>query len=300
MPPTTIPYGMRMPGRLFSPDEYRFGYQGQFAEHDEETGYNAFEARLWDSRIGRWMSPDPAGQFWSPYLGMGNSPVNGVDPDGEFVIVDDFIIGGFKGLFNDEGFWQSGCRHAINSAKIWGGLFASDRNLSISRRAWQIISRFTWELPQTTLGFIFAHSTNMMGDVSLVDYYGGATAVRDESLMTGGLALGSFITGDDRLTASPYNSLFQHEYGHYLQSRSISGGLFWVFKYGLPSIINAINHPFTHDSHWSEQDANLRSKKYWNQNLYGMGSWRENSNPILKDSYIVNMPLLDLLKKRIK
>ncbi len=77
-----FPYGMRMPGRLFSPDEYRFGYQGQFAEHDEETGYDAFEARLWDSRIGRWMTPDPAGQFWSPYLGMGNSPMNGVDPDG--------------------------------------------------------------------------------------------------------------------------------------------------------------------------------------------------------------------------
>ena len=27
--------------------------------------------------------PDPAGQFWSPYLGMGNSWPNGVDPDGE-------------------------------------------------------------------------------------------------------------------------------------------------------------------------------------------------------------------------
>jgi RHS repeat-associated protein len=60
-----------------------FTYQGQFAEEDEETGYNAFEARLWDNRAARWMAPDPAGQYWSPYLGMGNSPMNGVDPDGE-------------------------------------------------------------------------------------------------------------------------------------------------------------------------------------------------------------------------
>ena len=28
------------------------------------------------------MSMDPYGQYASPYLGMGNSPVNGVDPDG--------------------------------------------------------------------------------------------------------------------------------------------------------------------------------------------------------------------------
>jgi hypothetical protein len=28
------------------------------------------------------MVPDPAGQFWSPYLGMGNNWMNGVDPDG--------------------------------------------------------------------------------------------------------------------------------------------------------------------------------------------------------------------------
>jgi hypothetical protein len=32
--------------------------------------------------IGRWMSTDPYGQFYSPYLGMGNNPVIGIDPDG--------------------------------------------------------------------------------------------------------------------------------------------------------------------------------------------------------------------------
>lgn len=79
------PFGMEMPNRQFTlGSSYRFGYQGQFAEKDEETGYNHFEARDWDGRIGRWMAPDPAGQFFSPYLGMGNNPVSGVDPDGRF------------------------------------------------------------------------------------------------------------------------------------------------------------------------------------------------------------------------
>ena len=32
--------------------------------------------------LAHWISPDPYGQFSSPYLSMGNNPVNGVDPDG--------------------------------------------------------------------------------------------------------------------------------------------------------------------------------------------------------------------------
>lgn len=86
------PFGMPMPERTYTSGilsgAYRFGYQGQFAEKDPETGYNQFEARLYDPRIGRWMIPDPAGQFWSPYLGMGNNWVSGVDPDGEKYFVN--------------------------------------------------------------------------------------------------------------------------------------------------------------------------------------------------------------------
>ena len=59
---------------------YRYRFQGQ--EKDSETGKEAFEARLWDSRIGRWLTIDPAGEFFSPYLGMGNNPISIIDPDG--------------------------------------------------------------------------------------------------------------------------------------------------------------------------------------------------------------------------
>src|SRR5690606_16618266 len=64
---------------------YRFGYQGQFAERDEETGWSHFQLRGYDAVIGRWMVPDPYRQHWSPYLAMGNSPVNFFDADGGFV-----------------------------------------------------------------------------------------------------------------------------------------------------------------------------------------------------------------------
>ncbi len=59
---------------------YRYAFQGQ--EIDQETGMEAFQLRLWDGRIGRWLSTDPYGQYNSPYLGMGNNPLSGIDSDG--------------------------------------------------------------------------------------------------------------------------------------------------------------------------------------------------------------------------
>ncbi|QKX03540.1 hypothetical protein HN014_00960 [Aquimarina sp. TRL1] len=77
------PGGMAMPNRNLQGD-YRYGYQGEFAETDPETGKPAFELRLYDPRINRWLAPDPYGQYHSPYVGMGNDWINGVDPDGGY------------------------------------------------------------------------------------------------------------------------------------------------------------------------------------------------------------------------
>jgi RHS repeat-associated protein len=79
------PFGMPMPNRNVE-GNYRYGYQGEFAEKEPELGQgvNSFELRLWDSRIGRWLTTDPYGQYSSPYLGMGNNPISFVDPDGGF------------------------------------------------------------------------------------------------------------------------------------------------------------------------------------------------------------------------
>jgi RHS repeat-associated protein len=76
------PFGLAMADRSYSSEKYRFGYQGQFAELDEETGWNSFELRMYEPVIGRWLVPDPAGQYYSPYLSMGNNPTISVDVDG--------------------------------------------------------------------------------------------------------------------------------------------------------------------------------------------------------------------------
>jgi RHS repeat-associated protein len=76
------PFGLPMENREITREDYRHGYQGQYSEKDKETGFNFFDLRLYDARIGRTLSPDPYGQFASPYSWVGNNPVSGVDPTG--------------------------------------------------------------------------------------------------------------------------------------------------------------------------------------------------------------------------
>src|SRR5690606_34275909 len=89
------PFGMPMPNKHTTDNNYRYAFQGQ--EKDGETGMEAFELRLWDGRLGRWLTVDPYHEFHSPYVGMGNNPISLVDPDG----------GSTEGVDNkDKGVWN--------------------------------------------------------------------------------------------------------------------------------------------------------------------------------------------------
>lgn len=37
---------------------------------------------MYDASIGKWLSRDPKKVGWSPYIGIGNNPINKIDPDG--------------------------------------------------------------------------------------------------------------------------------------------------------------------------------------------------------------------------
>ncbi|MNE34829.1 hypothetical protein D3C80_1285660 [compost metagenome] len=71
--------------------ENRYGYQGLYAEKDKEIGWNNLELRNYDAAVGRWLTTDPYGQYDSPYVGMGNNPITGVDKDGGAVEPPDII-----------------------------------------------------------------------------------------------------------------------------------------------------------------------------------------------------------------
>ena len=69
-------------------------YQSSYASYDSVTGYYDFLSRSYDPVLGRFFAVDPAGQFGSPYVGMGNMPMMTVDPDGELAWFVPLIIGG--------------------------------------------------------------------------------------------------------------------------------------------------------------------------------------------------------------
>lgn len=188
----------------------------------------------------------------------------------------------FKGLFNNESPWRRADREARNASRIHDGLFKSDPTKNFWGRIWEVVSRFTWQGIQTAAGYVSSHASNIFGTVTDVNYYGGATVVKgmNDGLFLGAgdpaVTLGNYIIGDRTIDANPNNSLFQHEYGHYLQSQEF--GFAYLTKIGLP---NAQTKRGFHNTHRTEQDANVRAFRYFNNNDPNFSSWNFADNPII-------------------
>ncbi|MEM9028469.1 MAG: RHS repeat-associated core domain-containing protein [Pseudomonadota bacterium] len=78
------PFGSLMPGN--SQDDgglaAHMAYRFAGTEYDAETGLYNNRARWYAPTLGRFLTPDPDYQYPSPYVYVGNNPVNGVDPTG--------------------------------------------------------------------------------------------------------------------------------------------------------------------------------------------------------------------------
>ncbi len=86
-------FGMEMPGMQYADNQaYRYGYNGKEKENElNEQNYD-FGARIYDSRIGKWLSTDPLEKKFisnSPYHFCLNNPIIYIDPDGKDVILKD-------------------------------------------------------------------------------------------------------------------------------------------------------------------------------------------------------------------
>jgi RHS repeat-associated protein len=84
-------FGLNMPGRTFQSEEYRYGFNGKEKDDEMKGSGNLYDfgARLYDPRLGRWLSVDPyetAYAFASPYNFALNTPIQAIDPDGYLVI----------------------------------------------------------------------------------------------------------------------------------------------------------------------------------------------------------------------
>jgi len=74
--------------------DYRFGFNGMEKDNEAKGQGNSYDfgARIYDSRLGRWLSVDPdvfEYPFVSPYISSLNSPIYLKDPNGKTVIIYD-------------------------------------------------------------------------------------------------------------------------------------------------------------------------------------------------------------------
>lgn len=223
-------------------------------------------------------SPDYT-QSFNRYAYCLNNPLKYTDPDGEFFILDAWLSGFFQGFFSTDqnrlsNGWNKANQLAANDAKILGGLFIPDMNKGFFGRHWQVLSRFSWEALQTLVGLGLSLFNNICGQVDDVEYYDGATVMSGNFYGRTGEAvtLGCYINGYSTLSANPNNHLFQHEYGHYLQSQEM--GIAYLNRVGIPSAFSNHNHKF----HPVEQDANRRAFLYFNKHIDGFYKTEEDMN----------------------
>ena len=271
------PIGEERDVLMVNHNPYQYKYNGK--EWQEELGLDWYDygARMYMPDIGRWSVHDPASEMTlDPYGYVYNNPIQLVDENGEFPILSG-IAGFFKGMFSSRRSYESGAKTRMDNAlrtagryekqawQIVGGLGTTDKNKSFGGQALQLLSRFTWELPNTVAGFITAESTNVVANVNWVDYEAGAT-VLNTGYYFGAFTLGSFIVGDADIQADREDKIFKHEYGHYLQSQTYGPG--YLFGFALPSVVRAglWNMDVVggkYDDFYTERNATKRGNNYF-------------------------------------
>lgn len=271
-------------------------------EHLDEFDLINMNGRVYDPAVAQFLSPDPyiqdAGNWlnYNRYAYCYNNPTRYTDPSGELVgILVTGIWDLFSTLFNGglnfnkqihQNAWRkfdptapwSKTNKAVQISK---GLIKGDRNKINSSS--NFYNRFTNEIIQTIVGYVYAHGMNISGNVDRVDYYGGATFITNENKKKGGgVSFGTYIgigingeidkPFDEYVTSNP---TYMHEYGHYLQSQELGPlylftvGLYSLFQTGINSglTVKYKNHSGIPRSRfaWTETWANRMSAKYFKE-----------------------------------
>ncbi|MBN2610729.1 MAG: RHS repeat-associated core domain-containing protein [Bacteroidales bacterium] len=267
------------------------GYTGH--EHLDEFALINMNGRVYDPILGRFLSPDnyvqspDFTQSYNRYAYCVNNPLKYFDPNGEFFRL--FLLGFIKGFIREatghgtkehtwvgEGF-RRGWQDVKNSVDITFGLFKTDDSKNFGGQAWELISRFTWQLPQTIVGFAFSHGINNFGDVLDVNYFRGTT-VFETTIEGGAYTIGSYITGPMGFNPVFSDHLFVHEYGHYIQSKR--WGIFYLPLIAIPSLESEFfASGEKHRYRWFEAQASRHAVNYFDKHF---GTELEN--------YVANSP----------
>ncbi len=281
------PYGVRWSDDGAA-ESGRYLFNGKEKQITGDLNWLDYGARMYDPELCRWLNPDPATQFANPYIFSGNNPVMYVDSDGRFIVGTAFalaftlafdfatlllatVIKGF--VYGDWGdyFFDKVGQDMWNNMKIFGGLFAGSWD--------QVLSRFTWEALQSSIGVAMNIGLNYGANIEYVGYYGGATVVATDAF-DGGVTLSSYITGRSNMRADPNDDLFQHEYGHYIQSQR--EGIAYLFNVAIPSTKTVDKGHAAHNANPVEQEANRLAIEYFDSRIDKF-AWRQVLDPTIID-----------------
>jgi hypothetical protein len=165
--------------------------------------------------------------------------------------------------------WKGYGRQMGNAWKMDVGMLKTDPNKQgDGKRTWELISRFTWQAPQTALGHIIMTGANVGYQVNDVTHGYGMTAV-DMGLNGTAFSCGNFTGGPKGYKADWKDHLFVHEYGHYRQSQQYGPAYLPVIA--IPSIHSVImaddgyyGSP-KHENRWFEADASYKGAAYFDK-----------------------------------
>ena len=81
-----------VPTQVCWDEDYRFGFNGMEKDNEAKGQGNRYDfgARIYDSRLGNWLSIDPHAQSYSnasPYSAFANNPLIYIDPNGKDIIL---------------------------------------------------------------------------------------------------------------------------------------------------------------------------------------------------------------------
>jgi RHS repeat-associated protein len=251
-------------------DETGYTYTGK--EHHTNIGLTYFGRRYYDPSLGRWLTPDPAGQFFSPYVYCANNPMMYIDKDGQFASILPFFFGWMghrtaQGLEvgNPVGGFMQGAREGMLAfATVGTGGAASSATGSL--------------LAGSLAASAFSSTTNYVWSGGKSDY-----------TLSAGPFTHNFTTGEFSI-ANPYDEDFRtlKGWGNYLlesmawgsflsdnQLRNIPGteyGLKWArFANDLPNTIFGLLDSYVAGEKFSHFDLN--NLVIYFENKKSSGAW---------------------------
>lgn len=257
------------------------GYTGH--EHLQDFGLINMNARLYDSFVGRFLSPDPYvqtpenSQNFNRYSYCLNNPLKYTDKDGQFFLftvfnaVTDAIGNAFAHGFN---FKHYNWSRTLNAWKIDMGMFKGNIG--------QIVNKWTYGIINSVIGNEVSHTLNTIGLVDNVTDMDGMLALSSRIVPgSNAFTIGQYSIGPKGYVADWRDNLFVHEYGHYIQTQRI-GALYFPIV-AIPSVFSDL---FTskwsgmkHRERWFETNASKLGSSYFDKK-YGSGAkGYEKGNP---------------------